>query len=216
MNKKIFAAGGFGGILPSVFTLSINLIKAGAEIPQWSYWIGILILFILGGLVAYFWDEPNPKKAIFLGIGLPSLIQINVGNLYHEAEAMYPPSKNKYAWISSAYAQETDIPGRKLEINSAWTGAPLMIVFLSPEGDHKESISPKTKDKIIVAVPSGASSYYIKIGSSRSDVQSLPKEENSTGRIDVTTTEKAYSGLLNAFGAQNTSRYEIAIQPSKR
>jgi len=73
--------GALGGITPNLVTLAGQLTAKNAELPNATYLIGLLIFAGLGAAVAYIWQERNLKKAFYIGIGLPSLIQLNIANL---------------------------------------------------------------------------------------------------------------------------------------
>jgi hypothetical protein len=74
-------AGAFGGIFPNVLRLAMILIANGEDkIPSYTYLYGLILFAILGAGVVYFWQETDFKKAVYLGIGLPSFLQLGITN----------------------------------------------------------------------------------------------------------------------------------------
>lgn len=65
-----------GGIAPNMMYLAILLTTRDGEIPQYTYYLGLLIFLLMGGAVGFFWQETNLKRAFWLGISLPALIQV--------------------------------------------------------------------------------------------------------------------------------------------
>lgn len=73
-------AAALGGIAPNLMNLAI-LLTSGRELPEFSYFLGLLIFLLMGGAVGFFWQETNLKRAFCLGISLPALIQVGISDL---------------------------------------------------------------------------------------------------------------------------------------
>lgn len=67
-------AGGAGGIFTSVYDKAWWLIEGNA--PTWSLgqMLGLFVFFVLGGGLAWLFEEDNRRKAFFLGLGLPAFL----------------------------------------------------------------------------------------------------------------------------------------------
>lgn len=99
-EKKIFSgkiipwaifAAALGGISPNLMNLAILLTNNG-ELPEYTYILGSLIFFLMGGAVGFVWQETNLKRAFCLGIGLPALIQVGIGDISHQQPQELPPA----------------------------------------------------------------------------------------------------------------------------
>lgn len=98
-------ASAFGGTCSSLITLASSLVSGGS-LPELSYILGILIFGFLGASICLIFREEDPKKAFFLGIGVPALIQASVSS------ASSPINPEPYfnigsSIISPALAEET-------------------------------------------------------------------------------------------------------------
>jgi hypothetical protein len=93
-------AAALGGISPNLMSLGIMLTTGEGELPQLTYVLGLLIFALLGGAVSFFWREIDPKRAFFLGLGLPSIIQIGINDLSNQT-APEPPPTNLITPVSS-------------------------------------------------------------------------------------------------------------------
>lgn len=69
-------AGGAGGIFTSVYDKAWWLIEG--DTPVWSLGqlLGLCVFFVLGGGLAWLFEEDNRRKAFFLGLGLPAFLTV--------------------------------------------------------------------------------------------------------------------------------------------
>lgn len=82
MNNRVEAgiAAAVGGVAPSLLALAIHLTNdAKPEMPTAGYYAGLVVFALLGFLVARWWNEKVPRRALFLGIGLPALLHVGNG-----------------------------------------------------------------------------------------------------------------------------------------
>lgn len=82
-NAKVASAltAGFGGISPNLLQIAIDLTgKKEVGYVNTGYLIGLLLLAVLGAGVALIWGEKDLKRAYYLGLGLPSLIQVAIAS----------------------------------------------------------------------------------------------------------------------------------------
>lgn len=107
-------AGGAGGIFTSVYDKAWWLIEG--ETPIWSFGqlLGLFVFFVLGGGLAWLFEEDNRRKAFFLGLGLPAFLtaaqtqgtppsgQIEVAPAAEQSSALLPG----FALFATAHAQE--------------------------------------------------------------------------------------------------------------
>lgn len=113
-DRLAMVAGGAGGIFTSVYDKAWWLIEG--ETPTWSFGqlLGLCVFFVLGGGLAWLFEEGNRRKAFFLGLGLPAFLtaaqthgappsgQVEVAPAAGQSSAL-PPG---FASITTAYAQE--------------------------------------------------------------------------------------------------------------
>jgi hypothetical protein len=81
MNAKsaIALTAGFGGISPNLLRIAIDLTeKKEVAYIGIGYVIGLLLFAIMGAGVAVIWGETDFKRAYYLGVGLPSLMQVAI------------------------------------------------------------------------------------------------------------------------------------------
>ena len=90
MNGKLLIAlaAAFGGISPNLLSLSLGLIGDNAEVGKpATYAFGLLLFAAMGGATALIWGEKIPKRAYFLGLGLPGMVQAGVSGATAERDA---------------------------------------------------------------------------------------------------------------------------------
>ena len=74
LNAIIF--GCLGGLLPDILRIIKSRYKS--KIPQYltrfNFWLGIILLVIIGGLTAWLMGAEGPKEAIAFGFAAPEVI----------------------------------------------------------------------------------------------------------------------------------------------
>ncbi len=89
-HLKSFLVGGIGGILPKSLTLAILLTNSPtAQVTDkivFSFYIGIALFFVIGGVISVFAVERERKLVdyLFAGIAAPSLI-VSIGSGMNES-----------------------------------------------------------------------------------------------------------------------------------
>ena len=148
MNGKLLIAlaAAFGGISPNLLSLSLGLIGDNAEVGKpVTYAFGLLLFAAMGGATALVWGENVPRRAYFLGLGLPGLVQAGVTGATSERNAqqdqqaaIVEPARQDdvrmslVLFASPAYAQSS-----QLEESPAGWQPPLVsheIVLRAPAG----------------------------------------------------------------------------------
>lgn len=84
-------AAALGGIAPNMINLAILLTSDG-ELPEYTYYLGLLIFLLMGAAVGFFWQETNLKRAFCLGISLPALIQVGISDLSNQPLQEFQPA----------------------------------------------------------------------------------------------------------------------------
>lgn len=167
-QKKILI-GGLGALTPIIMNLlvvDLNILLVNLTLFAFiGYAIRVIVLFYLGGVIAYLHkDEKNQIKIFELGIVAPALITvlINAGNVDVPKIAHSAAGTNTsyHILVSSAYAQ-TDQPGQDLKtfsmpkesaIRQFWrglTGASSKKVWFVVAGSHLKLDDAKKQAKDI-------------------------------------------------------------------
>ncbi len=79
LKMRIGLAAAFGGMSQNLLMIAVDLTKEKAEMPEITFVIGLAIFGLMSAGLALVWDENDLKKAFYLGLSLPSIIQLTVG-----------------------------------------------------------------------------------------------------------------------------------------
>jgi len=220
MKAKLFViiAGAFGGISPNILSLGIALTGGDTTMPEATYFFGLLIFAVMGAGMAFIWDETDLKKAFYLGIGLPSIIQIGVEKVTSTNESNAAAEKN-HAFLSfmvtPAVAQTMDetVAGRKLKIILPGKLSTAELVFCSSNDRYRERVPLDQSTSIgVVDIPQRATRFAIKVGTSMSLYETLPALRDDTTAIQVMVSEKSWSGFKQALGVSAIDQYQIDLK----
>jgi len=229
MNLKtsILLSAAFGGISPNLFRLAVTLTQPNAELPQPTYFLGLLIFALMGAGVAYIWEETNLKKAFYLGLGLPAFIQLSAGEIsstemtaYFHREmprvATAAPANRDMAtpfhFIPAAFRQDsTEI--RTITITLEKFIPTYTIIFASDENVLEKIVRSRPRELVrTFRVPQFATQFKIKIRNSFSEPQPLPPEPGAASRYRVTVKESIWKGLLEAIGFRDTGLTIVVVK----
>lgn len=214
IKMAVLLSAAFGGISPNLFRLAVNLTQPNAELPQPTYFLGLLIFALMGAGVAYIWEETNLKKAFYLGLGLPAFIQLSAGEIsgtemtaYFHREmppvATAAPAQQDMAapfQIMPAAFWQDSTAVRTITITLDKYIPTYTIVFASQENVMEKTVhSRPRKLSRTFQVPEFATHFKIKIQNSSSDLQPLPRAASSL-RYRVSVKESIWKGFLEAIG----------------
>ena len=211
---SVLISAAFGGISPNLLNLGISLTKGGT-LPEWTYIIGLMVFAILGAGVAAVWKETDLKRAFYLGIGLPTLIQLNVNSVYQQDYTISSIDKTAmFTFVSTVNAQDLNpIEGRKIEfIVPNQSIAQYDVVFLSRDSSKKLLQKINIAGRVIIDVPDFASFIVIGKGFSKSAKVRLPQEPNTIITIEVSMKKKKWSGFLQSIGIRRVPTYTINLK----
>jgi len=160
IKLAIALAASFGGIAPNLLQLALGLVRQERTVPVLNsgYVFGLLLLAALGAGVAIIWGEKVPKRAFYLGVGLPAMLQValNGGAASQAAGKGDKPDKKSefYLFAAPAYAEPLPQPpaadepekqaGKTMQITYEVTaeGSPPK----PPTYDLKRNLNLKLKD----------------------------------------------------------------------
>jgi hypothetical protein len=91
-NPWITFVGCAGGLLPDVLRLIKNRYdeKLPAYIKKPTFWVGIALLFVLGGLVTWLLDITEIKEALLVGYAAPDILSKLVTKTTEQATGPSP------------------------------------------------------------------------------------------------------------------------------
>jgi hypothetical protein len=191
-------------------------------VSNWGGWVGgVLLLALLGAVITWIYQESSLHKALFLGIGLPSLIQ--VAGLQSQQNARpsdkAQPPVTSLSFISSAYAQDSApiaeglvIPGRKLTAVVANSGGPSpTIVFFSRNGEQIGTKPVTSSASAVIDVPESATAFAVRVGESSSQPLQLPDTPDATKTAEIKIRTATASGFLQALGFAGLNQYDITV-----
>jgi hypothetical protein len=212
-----YGAAAFGGIATSLFGLAIDLTR-GQPLPTPSFLLGLAILAFLGAMVAVFLGETNCKKAFFLGLGLPSLIQVGAARATQDPPAG-PEKDAMFSLLPVAHAagKEVSVPGRTLKVRADGEAMAYEVVFSSGDGRREEKVAvPAAPGEKSLSVPDYASRFVVQVGSARSVNQPLPPRAGTVTVMKLNVRPKPWSGLKQSLGVQQAAGYDVVIEPVAR
>ena len=226
MKQKLFIglAGGFGGISPNLLGLAVRLTQKNAAMPEFTFLFGIMIFGVMGAAISLIWNEVNFKKAFYLGIGLPSLIQLSVGNATQSDQASVDIGNKapSFGIVGKLFAQDstqqTSISGRKISITSnVKEFTEMSILFISEDKSREEKINVKKFDsETMFEVPDYAKYFYIMSGLTTSSSGTLSTTEADTTIVEVYTVDKFGTGFLESLGVKGVAKKEIKLKTLKK
>lgn len=194
----ILLAGGVGGVAPNLFRVGTQL-QAGQSIPDVTYLIGMLIFFGLGGATAVALGEVEGKKAFFLGLSLPALMQSGIQDLSATATAQAAQSLERAQGSIFLYF-ESEAPEWALIWNSA-------------DRKQREQVTytdGAPKGRLVADPPDWATSFQVFVP----DSKSKPSAEKSiaVGAWDVRITRAPLRGFKQAVGIRGAAEWNISVE----
>lgn len=220
ISPAVLFAGGVGGVAPSLFHLSMNLMYGGG-MPGYPFFIAHLILFVLGALVSYLFDETNKVKAFFLGMSLPTIFASVLSEPYFPKSVTdFAPSRNHsqtFLGISLAFANDglpNDHRIDNIEIylkEGSCDGC--VIHFYDENGEPLEWARFGTDKKFSISVPDKASGFSIFGTDINPAYQSL---ESGGNRYKFDYHYNFYNELFRGLGVYHLRRNDGRISPYSR
>jgi hypothetical protein len=218
-NKAAVFAGALGGVAPNLFRLGANYASSSPQQIQPVPYLGAMLIFAaLGALVVWVFQEKNLRKALFLGIGLPSLFQAT--SLQSIAPSSMPPSTApgtavSISLVSSAYAQPPSPPtpsvGTRTLNLSADKNITYTVAFYGTNNSLISSSAPVTKSGS-VPVPKDAVKFAVQVGGSTSTSYELPNTSTPVINADVKINEKPITGFFQGLGLAKAPQYDISVR----
>jgi len=158
------------------------------------------------------------KRAFFVGIGLPSLLQVGTlqsaqSPIPHGVAPPLAGAQASISLVSSAYAQEpsptgASATGRKLNLTTDTNTPHCAVSFY---GTDNQWLSSKPVGQGI-DVPSTAAKFAIQVGQSISPSYAIPAAPNAVINAKVKISGKVAGGFLQGIGLATAGRYDITVQ----
>lgn len=236
-RNKIFVAlaGGTGGASPALLRWANALVKtpeAPLEVGL-SFIVAILIFFVMGAVIVLVFAEDNLRKAFFLGVGLPALLNIQIGEQLNSEHAKLLYNADSLAgafFTSSAFAQDAKstkhwsdgapttsgvwIPGRRLEILDDQKKR-VSVEFVDETLRTIAIVSHSTKPRAEwIHVPENATSLRFKRHGKDSELYKLIAKPGVVNQYEVNTTERKKLTFWSAFGG--SPRWEVDFNAKRK
>lgn len=178
-RMQVCLAAAVGGIAPNVLHVAMCLVGEPRRDPgvNLGFVVGLVLLASLGLAVAWFWNERVPRRAFYLGIGLPAMLQIAMGSPTQQTtnRAALPQFRVVEVVASflapRAYAQPAPTPASKpaaqtltIEFKNVPTDAQL--VFYDMAGRKVDEVRPDWErnakaGRLVVPVPTSAAGVEV-------------------------------------------------------
>ncbi len=197
-------AAGFGGIAPNLLRLATDLMT-GAALPGLSYILGMMIFAFIGGFTALALGELEARKAFFLGLGLPAMLQATVQDVSSHQAASFEMFPSAYAMVVG------EEPHRPVSVRWVSADSEQMEFSLIYQGEDsnrrlKEDYPPRFKSK--GRAPMWATSVQAVLG----DAKTGPRSDWLDFRLGdyelefvIEAVPLPWSGLKKAVGLQARS-----------
>jgi len=213
-------AAGIGGISPYLVTLARDLVTSKAtqhfsDFVSPLFFVGLLLLALIGAAVCFLLQEADLKKAFVLGISAPALITstLTSANSSGNGIAHFLPG-----FITSAYAQRpadpdsatgTPVFGRTVNLNLQ-SPVPVNVKFLDEHGNNVLTAVLSRPGEI--PVPGLAREIQFVVRSTISAVYPLPSSvgESKTFAVDVRGDRNF--GFSQAWGAPPDITFQISVK----
>ena len=215
----IIVVAAIGGVFSNMVDIARRLQLDSANLPSSTYFIGCVIWAVLGVAVALIWGEKNLRRVFYLGVGLPSLLQLNIGNLSQAPSPDQNSSATSYigAVIPAAYAKppDLDIQGRTITFTRTErspSSEGYRVIFYSSAEKSRAVISIDFKNQI-VPVPDDAASLTVEFQGSQSGERiALPGQPNAAMKVQIDIQKKGWSGFLQSIGVRSASPYAVHVR----
>jgi len=216
---KPLIASAIGGISPYLVSLAKSLItsKSSQHFSDFIsplFFVGLILLALIGAAVSFLLQETNIKKAFVLGISAPALISSTLSSAESSGKGFAIALPNP---ITTAYAQKAEssgesaaapVSGRVVEVNLQ-SPSPVNAEFLDGHGNSVLALVLSRSGQI--PVPDSADKIQFFVEGARSAVYSLPVHSGGRKAFDVNITAERIFGFTQAWGAPPTINYRISV-----
>ena len=211
----ILFAAAFGGISPNLLRLAVTLMGENPRLPELTYLLGLMIFAIMGAVVAWIWEETDFKKAFYLGIGLPALIQMSAVEIRQASPTGFLESptiisdhgdvaslQSNGFYIQPAFYQEPEEKKMELKLRRYWRRC--SVVYTSSDSTAIETLVFKPGEGLskTVTIPDFATAFHIKFRQQSSPSVAIPKDDK-TAYFEVWGENKLWSGFMVALGLKS-------------
>ncbi len=219
----ILFAAAFGGISPNLLRLAVTLMGENPRLPELTYLLGLSIFAMMGAVVAWIWEETDFKKAFYLGIGLPALIQMSAVEIRQASPTGFlePPqvisdhgdlaslNSNDF-FITTASLQESGDKKMEVKLRRFWRRC--SVVYTSSDSTAIETLVFKPGDHLskTLEIPDFATSFYIKFRQQSSEPVTLPSDGNMA-YYEVWGENRLWSGLMVAIGLKSNEDLDVIL-----
>ncbi len=103
----LFLLGCVGGVLPEVLRIIRNMheVDIPSYLGKWGFWLGMILLILVGGVTAWALASANAKDALIYGYASPQILSQLAGGLIPENPQHRGPGQkpdfNLFKWWRS-------------------------------------------------------------------------------------------------------------------
>jgi hypothetical protein len=210
-KMKLFLVGALGGIATNLFRLGIKWVQGPSEIPEITYFLGLMIFAFLGGMMVVIWKETDLKKAFYLGLGLPAALQIGISEIKFDEI----PEIGSGIFFNTLYASSPlkVAEDRNLELKVGQGIDKFTIKFSSEDSTISITYNTIPKSSTIrMTIPIFAKTMMIFVDKIPSNKLDISGTQDDPIIVQIKIEENSWYGLKEAFGVKNLNRYTIILQ----
>jgi len=221
-------------MFPHLFPLAIVLTTHPEENRYFKYWLafscGVLLFGLMGALVASFWKERSLRRAFYLGLGLPALLQVTaarVDDMKKNAPATEVPGAVAAPTATSAISlfaapafaleppdvagsRQRDLDDRTLIVDAGAAPKLLNAVFLQHDGARVPG-PVRMMSGQPVPVPRDAASVVFGMDDLKSRPFALTMTRPCELRLTVDIEEEPFAGFLNSLGFLSANPLAVEV-----
>lgn len=227
---KPLIASAIGGICPYLVTLARNLVTSKSTQHfsdfnvSWLFFVGLILLALIGVAVSFLFQETDLRKAFVLGISAPALISNTLNSAESSGKGLTMVLPNL---VTTAYAQ-------KAEGSPESTASPVLgpvfgravnVTLQSPVPVHAEFFDVHGNSLLTAVlnrsgeIPIPGLAQKVQFAVQREQSPSvfspffaLPPHEGEKKTFNLNVTGQGNFGFNQAFGSAPTINYQISVK----
>jgi hypothetical protein len=214
----VILVGAFGGMAPCLLRIGTKLMSGWAPDVTYAltYTVGLVIFGLIGAGVAAVWGETDLKKVAYLGIGLPSLLQLTAGDISSKVAVDLASGV-----VAPAYAQAAPAPAvrRTLTLRPsqmALQNQRVVVAFVDSAGRRSNEIAlPQNAKPTTFLVPATATNVVLSSPECDARATTFDLPASGASRLDVELARNPWAGFLAALGFRDVRPVFVVAKPEQ-